>query len=511
MTNVVAPSSRLPKTRRTTWTTVLSAAVRRLSPLRAVRQTEKATVRVAGSARSSRTTTSVPGGGQFSSRRPRTAGSRSWIRFSSIDHRLEALALTAGEQHGLDEVDDSPLDQARAPRARLHHVRQSRQPGADPVRRRGARARGQAALGHETILEAAQRRGRVRVGGGDREVRRLRGRLAVERRVAGAAADAGRLLHQRGVARLGRVEPADELRVGGRGRPVDAERRGLPAQPRERALVGLRLRPQDAAAAAQHQGGGGHPREERDLGVVAPRSQAASGSAPSSRRPPARPPAPARRGARRRGRVRPRAAARRPRAAAARALPARRRRCAGRRCAPARGRRRWPSAHRRRRGRASTAPPAATPRVAGCPRPPTAPAGAAASSRRARRSSRRGRGSRDPEARPARRTRRGRRSRSARGGRRRGARCASPGRGRATPADRSSRTAGRRGRRPAAGARRRRPRRARRAGSPPARRPRAGSRPVPPATPSPERRGSAERACRQASSVSHAKRGKERR
>ncbi len=65
------------------------------------------------------------------------------------------------------------------------------------------------------------------------------------------------------------------------------------------------------------------------------------------------------------------------------------------------------------------------------------------------------------------------RSRTGRGARRRGARCAAPGRGRASPADRWSRTAPRRAR-PCAGWRSRGPPPRRRAGTRTARRPRGG-------------------------------------
>lgn len=126
----------------------------------------------------------------------------------------------------------------------------------------------QAALAHVTILQAPQRRRRVGVVGGDREVLVLGGRLAVEGDVPGASADAGRLVQQRRLGGHGRIERADQLRVAHPVRPSHPERLDLQPEPPQRALVRGRLGAEDADTGGEHQPGGLHPGQQRDLGVV---------------------------------------------------------------------------------------------------------------------------------------------------------------------------------------------------------------------------------------------------
>ncbi len=193
-------------------------------------------LRPATSASSSRTRTRVPGVSAAPSHRPRTArvvehhGALAVLGVD--DHGVELLPLAAAQQPGLDGIDRGALDVAGAPVGRRHQTGQLGQRGAQRVVGLPAGGQRQADLGAEPVDQPAQRRGDVRVRRGDAAVQRLLGRGAVERRVARAAQQGGRLLEERGVPGPGRVETRRSPSRGARRRASGRRARGRAARSR---------------------------------------------------------------------------------------------------------------------------------------------------------------------------------------------------------------------------------------------------------------------------------------
>ena len=96
---------------------------------------------------------------------------------------------------------------------------------------------------------------------------RLLGGLAVEPDVAGPAQQPGAGDDHRGVAGVLGVERADEVGVEQLGGPLDVQRLGGAVHPLHVARVRRRQRAQQADAGVDHQRRGGHPGQQRDLGV----------------------------------------------------------------------------------------------------------------------------------------------------------------------------------------------------------------------------------------------------
>ena len=96
---------------------------------------------------------------------------------------------------------------------------------------------------------------------------RLVGHLTDEPDVAAAAEQTGAGHDHRGVGRLRRVERTDEVGVEHLRGPVHLEGPGGAVQALDVAGVGRRQGAQQADPPVDHQGGGGHPGEQGDLGV----------------------------------------------------------------------------------------------------------------------------------------------------------------------------------------------------------------------------------------------------
>ena len=240
-----------------------------------------------------------------------TVRRRRSVRVSTTVAR-EALADAVAQQERLEQIDARALEAPAAPSRRgRHRLGQPRQGRARPGRRLGAGRDGEADLGRRAVGQPAQRRRDVRVGRGERAVDGLLRRRAVERRVARAAQQLGRLLQEGGARR----RPARRSRAGRRraARPPPRRRRAPPPcaagarPPRARvaaACAAARRRPRASARPPPCRSAARAAR----CGARRPAARAGERPAAPARRRRARPPARGRAGRSRRG------AARRPRA-----------------------------------------------------------------------------------------------------------------------------------------------------------------------------------------------------
>ena len=183
------------------------------------------------------------------------------------DDRVERRTDQRCEDGRLDGVGGGPLQLAGEPVRLGHDRRDRRQCVAGPARHVGPPAQRLADDQAEPVDQPAQRGRDMRVGRGDRGVLGLLRHVTDERRVARAAEERRRLVHDGQLARFAAVEGAQERAVRQLGRPASAEGGRLPMEPREGEAIRARHGAQDADLAAEHDVGRDHPGEQRDLGV----------------------------------------------------------------------------------------------------------------------------------------------------------------------------------------------------------------------------------------------------
>ena len=140
--------------------------------------------------------------------------------------------------------------------------------GHAPIRNRCASLHREADLTYVAINQAPQRCRRVGVRGTDAGVQRLLRRLAVKGNVGRPAQQRDRVIEERDLARIGAAQAGEHVTGCSSCGPGNSQGRRDPAQFVDRLAIGWRNRAQDSEAAAQHQLGGGHPRHQRDFGVV---------------------------------------------------------------------------------------------------------------------------------------------------------------------------------------------------------------------------------------------------